>query len=292
MFRSIGKRMHVTPSGVIAIAALVFAATGGAFAATGGGGGSSPSHATLTATAAKAKAKAKTKTGPRGPAGKNGAPGATGPAGPAGPGGPAGPVGPGGPQGPQGPAGNAGTSVTGTAIPTSSATCSHQGGTAYTSASATENVCNGKNGTTGFTKTLPSGSTETGAWAFGKIAPASVPGSLLNVPVASFAIPLAAALDGTSVHFINPAGKEINGSLEEVDPSVAGACLGSAAAPTASAGHFCVYANLQEGAVTVPELILNPGAGGSGAGTSGALEQFQITGEEARGWGTWAVTAP
>ena len=82
MFRAL--RNHLTPSTAIAFVALVFAITGGAFAATGsvnnsGGGGS---HGTLTASVAKKKAKPKPKGGARGPAGPKGAPGATGPAGP------------------------------------------------------------------------------------------------------------------------------------------------------------------------------------------------------------------
>ena len=56
MFQALRK--HLNPATVMAFAALVFALTGGAFAATGG---SSPSHATLTASAAKSKAKPKTR---------------------------------------------------------------------------------------------------------------------------------------------------------------------------------------------------------------------------------------
>jgi hypothetical protein len=156
MFRFSKIKKHFTPSTLIAIIALVFAATGGAFAATGGSGNSS--HATLTASAAKAKAKAKTKAGPRGPAGKNGtngAPGATGPAGPAGPQGPGGAQGAAGNNGANGEPGAPGTSVT--SAPASKAEC-ESGGVKYTPGGK---VCNGK---PGFTETLPSGKTETGAW--------------------------------------------------------------------------------------------------------------------------------
>ena len=91
MFQALRK--HLTPSTFIAFVALVFAVTGGAFAA-GSHGGGSPVQATASsgrvgsatplATSAKSKGKSKSKAGPRGPAGPKGATGATGPAGPAG----------------------------------------------------------------------------------------------------------------------------------------------------------------------------------------------------------------
>ena len=96
MLSALRKRVHFGPATAIAFLALVFAITGGAFAATGGNGGGS-SHATLIASAAKAKSKVKVgPRGPAGPAGKNGANGANGAA---------------GPQGPQGPKGENGTTA-------------------------------------------------------------------------------------------------------------------------------------------------------------------------------------
>ena len=96
MFQAIRK--HLNPTTVVAFVALVFAMTGGAFAASGGSGGGGTGSKTIASvtrgaggnpisTTAKSKAKPKTKAGPRGPAGpagKNGATGVTGPAGPAG----------------------------------------------------------------------------------------------------------------------------------------------------------------------------------------------------------------
>ncbi|MGA9286638.1 MAG: hypothetical protein WBV85_14475 [Solirubrobacteraceae bacterium] len=127
MFRSV--RSHMTYANVVATLAMVFAMTGGAYAA---------SKYLITS---RKQIKPSVLASLKGKAGANGAPGATGPAGPTGPAGSAGSagakgeigaVGPAGPTGPQGPEGKA-----------------------------------GKSGQTGFTETLPKGKTETGtiAWA-------------------------------------------------------------------------------------------------------------------------------
>jgi hypothetical protein len=160
-------KKHFTPSTAIAIVALVFAATGGAFAATGGGGSS---HATLSASAAKSKAKPKTKAGPRGPAGpagKNGAPGPAGPAGATGPAGPTGPAGGTGPAGSPGEPGKPGESVT-VEKAAKPVECK-EGGSKLTVGGKSEHVCNGEKGAAGpegnIKETLPSGKTETGSWS-------------------------------------------------------------------------------------------------------------------------------
>lgn len=243
-----------------------------------------------------------------------GKPGAAGPAGPAGPQGPAGTNGKDGTNGTDGQDGADGTSVTGVAIPTSSATCNHLGGTAYTSASGTENVCNGQ---TGFTQTLPSGKTETGAWV------ESSTGSPKPLTAISFSIPLAASLDSEHVHFILTNGKEITAEVieeeeeqffvkKEVTPTACGSPVGSATEPKAQAGHLCVYTGFKEGSITpgesqsylagvapirlttqseeegLIEALVNGGRGG-GADTAGAVLGFSGSGQIS---GTFAVTAP
>jgi hypothetical protein len=70
MFSTIRRHLRLSPAGVVAVIALVFAMAGGAFAANHSGSG--------------ATASAKAKKGPRGPKGATGAAGAQGPAGPAG----------------------------------------------------------------------------------------------------------------------------------------------------------------------------------------------------------------
>jgi hypothetical protein len=130
MFSAIRRRIHLTPSTVIATLALVLAMSGGAYAA---------SKYVITSTK---QISPKVLKSLKGANGKNGAAGPAGPAGAAG----AGTAGAAGPQGPAGPGGAAGTAGT--------------NGT---------NGKDGKNGTTGFTETLPSKKTETGTWAFGPL---------------------------------------------------------------------------------------------------------------------------
>ena len=94
--------------------------------------------------ATDAKAKPKAKAGPRGPAGPAGKNGATGATGAAGATGPAGPTGPAGGVGPAG-------------------TVGAQGIQGIQGIQGVEGK-KGEKGTTGFTKALPSGETETGTW--------------------------------------------------------------------------------------------------------------------------------
>ena len=267
---------HINPATILALVALVFAVTGGAFAATGATGGGSP-HGTLTASAA-AKKKAAPKP-VRGPAGPKGATGATGPAGPAGP---AGATGPGGAQGPQGPAGNNG----------SNGEKGLQG----------EPGKNGKNGEQGEQGppgepwpaggTLPAGKTETGAWGFATSIEAG--GSLEPLIPISFNIPLKTALARADVHFVT------NFEWKEHIPAPPPACQGSPEAPSAAAGSLCIYAaqglESSEGKSALTGTGTDtPGESAAGAGTAGAvlvLEIAGIAGERAAMAGAWAVTAP
>lgn len=264
------RRIRITPSMVIAIVALVFAATGGAFAATGGGGGAS--HA--TATAAKSKAKPKAKAGPRGPAGPAGKTGATGPAGPAGATGPGGAAGAKGETGTgekgekgetgaTGATGAPGTVVTSKTVAAPGCT-NKEGGTEITTGTTKTFACNGKEGspwTAG--GTLPPGKTETGVWGF----IAAVSGAVLEK--FSFPIPLETAGE---VHLIPP-GEE--GTFEAVD------CPGTLAKPEAKAGNLCIYSAKYEAVSFGPTAINN---------TSGVVEEFAGS-EGATDEGTWAVTA-
>jgi hypothetical protein len=126
MFSTIRKRLHLTPSTVIASLALVFAMSGGAYAA---------SKYVITSTKQikpSVLAQLKGNAGAKGAAGAAGAPGAAGPQGPAGPGGAA------GAQGPQGVPGSNGTP----------GAAGHEG-SPWTAGG-----------------TLPSGKTETGTWGY------------------------------------------------------------------------------------------------------------------------------
>ena len=130
MFSALRNRLRVSPATVIATLALVFAMTGGAYAAK---------KYLITSTKQISPSVLKSLQGKAGPAGSNGAPGAQGPAGPA------------GAAGAQGPTGAAGVKGE-TGAPGAKGTTGSQGAT-------------GAKGTTGFTETLPSGKTETGTWS-------------------------------------------------------------------------------------------------------------------------------
>jgi hypothetical protein len=214
------RRVRITPSTAIAVLALIFAATGGAFAATGntGNSDSGASHAQTAAVAAKAKPKAKTgPRGPAGPAGKNGAPGATGPAGPTGPVGPAGSVGATGPAGVAGVQGEKGTA--GTPGQTGATGPKGEPGEPWTP-----------------NNTLPAGATLKGQFAVAQ----SVTGLTPLSTAVSFGIPLATA---ATAHYIKPG---------ETPPT---GCSGTAQAPVAEEGNLCVFAEEETDIVqTFPEV--------------------------------------
>ena len=129
MLKAIRTRIHLTPSTVIATLALIFAMTGGAYAA---------SKYLITSTK---QISPKVLKSLKGANGKNGTAGPAGPAGAAG----AGTAGAAGPQGPAGPAGAKGETGTAGTNGTNGAT-----GSPWTASG-----------------TLPSEKTEEGMWAFG-----------------------------------------------------------------------------------------------------------------------------
>lgn len=289
--RKLGKtfsRMHDklgTAGLLVAIVALVAALAGTALAA---GGLTKKQEKQVTKIAKKYAGK----------------PGAQGPQGPQGPAGPAGAKGDNGAPGTPGTPGVAGTSVTTAAA--SEVECGKAGGVKLTSASGNTKVCNG---TTGFTDTLPSGKTETGAFGFNNAQTAFA----ARVPI-SFTIPLATKLGKTQVHLLKGDGtkeyvfNEEEFKVEEVTPT---GCSGTAASPTAAKGNLCIYLTSSSPEVktgfgeTGSNLIVDPsnecegygclpgigGGPGAGTGVGGALLQF-ISGTGSTGSGSWAVSAP
>lgn len=211
--------------------------------------------------------------------------------GPTGPQGPAGPAGPAGPQGPKGDPGPIGK--TGAVGPEGPA------------------GAKGSTGPTGPTgkfepgEVLPPGATLTGAWSFSKLAG---PGGLAHAN-ASFPIPLEAPIPEGNAHAITTSGKEMVLDFEEfkykeVEQTT---CDGSAEAPAADPGHFCLYVAKLPGEVALEGAVewssdtigragdsTSPSPFGSGnqAGRTGAHFLVAVNSGTTEGWGTWAVTAP
>lgn len=271
MLRALRKRIHVSPAMVIATMALVLAMTGGAYAA---------GKYLITSTKQISPKVLKSLQGKAGPAGPVGAAGAAG----AGTPGPAGPQGPQGNPGSNGSNGSNGTSATTESFAGIKGACEN-GGVLVKSAGPEVPVCNGKNGTTGFTETLPSEKTETGAWSVS--APASTEYNL--VFTLSFSVPLSDALGEANVHYV---GEDGNGT----------SCPGSAAAPTAEPGNLCVYQEFAEGVEVeaggkgIAKAIIRPDNTAptgttQGAATSGAMVLlFREVTERVFAYGSWAVT--
>lgn len=280
MFGKVKK--HLTPSIFIALIALVFAVTGGAFAASSHGGGSGGRASITTASVSRAggntlaiTAKKKKKaTSTRGPAGPKGATGATGPAGAQGAAGAAGPAGAKGENGAKGEKGEQGTAGT--------------------------NGTNGTNGTIGFTKTLPSGETLKGDWSLTGVAQGEFFEGLLTTAV-SFGIPLVEA--PAAVHLI-PAPTESGGVV--TFPTPPGGCTGNVSSPGAEKGNLCVFAreelNLYKekicaaGSATFEEAALFGCFANASRPETADPSGFEILVEAAAKGivlydGTWAVTA-
>ena len=289
MFQRVRKQ--ITPATVMAFVALVFAVTGGAFAATGGSGsnGGSPAKATASVTVAHAaKAKAKTKAGPRGPAGPKGATGATGATGPAGAAGPTGPAGGTGPQGgpgtngTNGENGKPGESVTSETLAAGKGGCT-DGGSKFTVGGKETKACNGQ---TGFTETLPPGKTETGTYSLGVQGSG---GSPIHYVSLSFPIPLKYEKKGSEA--AKPVISESGVHYAAFNATVSG-CPGSNSEPKAEEGNLCIYEDAS-GTDEVEFFYADfPGAGGFGVGPAGTILVFDAKGESSSAYGTWAVTAP
>jgi hypothetical protein len=165
--------------------------------------------------------------------------------------------------------------------------CPHGGVTVQVAGvpSTRKEICNGEDGETGFTETLPSGKTETGTWA-------GTVHEIGSVSI-SFEIPLAADISEADTKVI-PLGGTPPAECE--NPGHAGAA--SLENPEARAGFLCVYVdntpNSEVFAIAPTGFAAE--VAHMGASTTGAfviLESTSTTGEpHGAGRGTWAVTAP
>jgi hypothetical protein len=282
-------KKHLTPTTFIALLALIFAMSGGAYAA---------GKYLVTSTSQIKPSVLKRLTGKAGPAGKNGAQGVTGAAGPAGAKGETGAAG-------TGSEGKAGESVK--IARASGSECNGEGGASFSNAGGKVSACNGEEGTPGKEGSpwtaggvLPSGSTETGAWTSGRFEHETGTENFSTTAI-SFQIPLKAALGAAQVHYVSlkkvenhevPA--ECNGIVNGVETE------GSAADPLAQEGNLCVYQGIvvePEGTETFTVPIIEPLSGAApepGASTAGAILHVDYEGpqELAEMQGSWAVTAP
>jgi hypothetical protein len=293
MFSTLRTRFGIP--GVISVIALVFAMLGGAYAANNTSGGG------------KATASARAKKGPRGPKGPKGD---TGPAGPAGPQGPKGDT---GAAGSNGGAGKDGTSVTAKAI-TGGVCGAGVSGFEYASASGTNTVCNGKNGTFS-TAPLPAGQSLTGVWSVTgdgdeKVETGQTPQNVSDFDFATISFPIRVSPAPTAVlgvegiagatfgvmfeegttKYYGPYSSEaelINigeeegeeaffVAVEEEKKAYKEICPGNFNEPQAAAGYLCLYSGERQG------LFRNPvDAVGSPPSTvkpkSEAAHEFGVT---------------
>ncbi len=282
MFKSV--RRHLNPGTIVAIVALVFAMTGGAFAVTSKGGGSGP-----TAVAAKKKSKAKVlrgPAGPRGPEGKQGPAGSEGKQGPAGPQGAAGAKGDTGEKGAPGAPGKngePGTDGKGVTVEETASGCSAGGVTVEAEGSKEPHeVCNGKEGKKGnpaeFPETLPAGRSESGTWSM--TVPTTKYAGVVYVGFASISYPISVP----------------QGSVKNVEyvphktQETANCAPGPFGEAEAAKGYLCVYGEGEEPSEFEAAVI-----SASKIHTEGlTLEFYNLAtkGEVAEGiaWGKWAVT--
>ena len=279
MFQAIRRRMHFSPATVIASLALVFAMTGGAFAA---------GRYLITSTK---QISPKVLKSLQGKAGANGANGAQGPAGPAGPAGVAGAKGETGAAGTNGTDGTNGTSVTSAESKTGKIGPCASGGSEFKSAGGTTYACNGSTGKNGTFEgqSLPAGKTLTGAWAAASYAEVAFGGVAQGA--VSFPLPVRPGIQQSHLKQIGPGEGEGEGKEklpeEEVNGKTIKVCTGNGEKPAAAEGYLCIFV-VSETNVSHPMSFILAGNGEAGIG-------FQVTAfGAAKGPillnGTWAVT--
>jgi hypothetical protein len=291
-------RNRLTYANVTMTLALIFAMTGGAYAA---------SKILITSTKQIKPSVLKQLQGKAGPVGTQGT------AGPTGPQGPAGKDGVNGKDGASGTSGANGESVASAALSAGKEGCS-EGGSKFTVGGKTTTACNGEKGepgpagppgTTGFTRKLPSGETETGTWSLFQ---AETPSGFHWVVPISFSIPLKAGISFTNVHVVKNCavlGGTLKTECEKEVKETEKFCPGTVEDPKAVSGDLCFFqgntllpkTETEEGQFTAMQTILPGGSsfgetGASPAGTALLVGYEGPANERVLSVGTWAVTAP
>ncbi len=257
MFSKIRKR--VTYANVTMTLALVFAMTGGAYAAK---------HYLITSTKQISPNVLKQLKGAKGPKGDTGA------AGPQGAQGPTGAAGKDGANGKDGAAGSNGVSVTSAESKAKIGPCKEGGSEFLAAESKKTYACNGTPGKDGSPwaagGTLPEGSTEKGVWT---AMPVESPFKTFTATSAiSFVVPLASAPTLEYIK-VGEAGKE-----HAVE------CPGTVEDPKAKEGFLCVYAESAGFGGVLEEISPTT------TYAAGAFLQFTAAAAGFPIHGTWAVT--
>jgi hypothetical protein len=281
MFSSVRRRL--TYANVVVTFALVFAMSGGAYAA---------SKYLVTSTK---QISPKVLKSLQGKAGKTGPAGAQGPAGPAGKEGSAGKE---GPVGKGGANGSNGESVIVTSVKTKEAVCSQLGGAKFVAGGKEATACNGaegKEGPAGAEGTfgggsLPKGKTMRGAWAlsgYGEAAFPTEPGYGIGKDAVSFAAPISPGVS-SEIHYIGPTEGENEEESKWAKAIKEGKCKGFYEKPVAAEGQLCVFAVSESNLLTGPSAMLS---GPSETTLGFVIEALNKAKGAFFAEGTWAVTA-
>jgi hypothetical protein len=274
MFSAIRKRLRVSPATVIAGLALVFAMTGGAYAAKKYLITSTRQISPSVLKALQSRAGAVGAQGPAGAAGPQGLAGLAGAKGETGAAGKDGAQGREGKEGPSGPKGAAG--ATGAA--------GAKGVTGPAGGTGPEGVCSTAS------CSLPANVTETGSFYAPITRELEVePGFTIldGGDSISFSIPLA---HGLGEHNVIVVQKGVTPPSECQNASHAGSA--GPANPEAMSGFLCVYvAEAPTNGLVAVENSATAGLAGSEASVAGAFVfVFEATALGQEFWGTWAVT--
>ncbi|HEY3830406.1 MAG TPA: collagen-like protein [Solirubrobacteraceae bacterium] len=256
MFSRIRKRF--TYANLALTIALVFAMTGGAYAA---GKYVITSTKQISPKVLKSLKGANGRIGASGPAGAQGAQGVPGVKGETGAPGSA---------GAEGKVGANGESVTAKTLKVGETACGRLGGSEFKVGGATPAfACNGSPWAVGG---LPKGAFERGTWTISGDYEA---GNDVLAPI-SFSVPLPTALEGEDVHFLKSG--EGQGEPNEGEAITNGDCTGTYSEPGAASGQLCVFQSIDGSLAGLGGLststatsISNPETRSNGAGISGAV---------------------